>query len=176
MADSFNISEIIEIISEIKPNLILDANIGTGKFGLLFREYLDGRWGGHDFHNPDTWSLNLVGINEHPDRLTPVHEYVYSAIWTGNVFNILTRGPAQHCFDLVFLNDVLEPLEKDNGIKLIRAIRDKWLCEHGHILISTPDYYKRTNTLGKWYAQEFRELGMVWKIKEGKQLTVLLST
>ena len=187
-SDPSNISTILKIITEIKPNTILDVGIGTGKFGLLFRDYLDGHWAGHAFHDKQTWTLKLVGIEVFPDYITPVHNYVYDAIWIGDAFNFLTERKDERCFDLVFLGDVIEHLEKERGKSLIRAIKNNWLCEHGHILISTPNFktsidredlavFGNTHEVHRcqWYAQEFREFGMTATIVESKQLTVLLS-
>lgn len=167
---------------------ILDVGVGTGKYGLLFRDYLDGHWAGHAFHDPATWEVTIIGIEIAPEYITPVHNYVYSGIWQGDAFKILTSAASQNCFDLVFLGDVIEHFEKDQGILLIKAIRDKWLRPRGHILISTPNFQTsignpKCAVFGnqheihrcRWYAPEFREFGMASKIIEGKLLTVLLS-
>ena len=187
-ADPSNISEIIKIVYEIKPDSILDVGVGTGKYGHLFRDYLDGHWAGHAFHDPNTWTLNLVGIEVHEPYLTPVHDYIYTAIWKGDAFDILTKVGRQNCFDLVFLGDVLEHFDKEQGKQLIRAIRDNWLTAHGHILISTPNFKTMINDecriiFGnvhemhkcRWYAPEFRDFKMKMKVTEAKLLTVLLS-
>jgi len=187
-ADPSNISDIIKIVTELKPMSILDVGIGVGKYGLLFRDYLDGHWAGHAFHDKNTWTLNLVGIEVFPKYITPVQEYVYSTIWIGEAYEILTRVKDLHCFDLVFLGDVLEHFEKDQGKLLIRTIRDNWLSEKGHILISTPNFktmindnrriiFGNVHELHKcrWYPIEFKDFNMTVKVIEGKLLTVLLS-
>ena len=187
-SDPSNISEIVKIVSEIHPTNILDVGVGTGKYGLLFRDYLDGHWASHAFHDPKTWTLNLIGIEIHEQYITPVHNYIYSGILVGDAFEILVKSAPQNCFDLVFMGDVIEHFEKDKGIFLIKSIRDNWLCEHGHILISTPNFQTMINNPNsaifgnqheihrcRWYTQEFHDFKMRYKIIEGKLLTVLLS-
>ena len=187
-ADPSNISEIIAIVTDLKPMCILDVGIGNGKYGFLFRDYLDGHWAGNAFHDKSTWKVKIIGIEAFPKYVTPVQRYVYDMIWEGDAFEILAKASAQNCFDLVFLGDVLEHFDKNQGKSLLRIIKTKWLTAHGHILISTPNFKtmindKRRAIFGneyeihkcQWYAQEFRELNMQWKISEGRLLTVLLT-
>ncbi len=37
----YQISDILEIISLIRPRSVLDVGVGFGKYGLLAREYLE---------------------------------------------------------------------------------------------------------------------------------------
>lgn len=187
-SDPSNISEIIKIVYSIKPNAILDVGIGTGKYGLLFRDYLDGHWAGNAFHDKTTWKLNLIGIEIFPQYITPVHEYIYTDIWIGDAYELLTKVSNQNCFDLVFLGDVLEHFEKEQGRLLLRAIRNHWLRPSGHILISTPNFKTQINNPScaifgnthevhkcRWYPDDFKEFNLRMSVIEGKLLTVLLS-
>ena len=186
-SESSNISLIVQIVSKLKPSSILDVGIGNGKYGFLFRDYLDGHWvTGHAFHDKSTWTLKLIGIEVFPKYITPVQNYIYNDIWLGNAKDILKERSGQ-AFDLVFLGDVIEHFTKEEGVELIKCIRDKWLTPHGCILISTPNFQTRIDDpkrsifgnsnemhLSRWYAPEFKGLGMKCEITDGKLLTVLL--
>jgi hypothetical protein len=187
-AEPSNITRIIETVIKLKPKSILDIGVGVGKYGLLFRDYLDSHWVHHAFHDPKTWTLELIGIEVFEKYLTPVQRYIYNNIWIGDAYKLLKGTAGCHQFDLVFMGDVIEHFTKEEGRNLIECIRDNWLTEHGHIIISTPNFQTRINDPARvifgnqneihkcrWYAQEFREFGMKHNIIEERLLTVILT-
>jgi 2-polyprenyl-3-methyl-5-hydroxy-6-metoxy-1,4-benzoquinol methylase len=187
-SDPSNISLIVEIVTKMpEPKSILDIGVGCGKYGLLFREYLDGTWKNRAFHAQSTWQINIVALEVFRDYITPVHEYIYDKIIIDDAYKYLCLSASTHPFDLVFMGDVIEHFTKEEGLKLIETIRDKWLSPHGRILISTPNFqtrindpkrafYGNTHEIHKcrWYPQDFANLKMKARIIEGKLLTVEL--
>ena len=182
-----NIAEIITIAAGLQPASILDIGVGTGKYGMLFRDYVDGHWAGNAFHDPATWKMKMVGIEIFPAYITPVHKYLYDDIWIGDAAEILHTQTPQFCFDLVFLGDVIEHFTKEKGTQLIQDIRDKWLSKTGKILLSTPNFatqidnphlaiFGNANEIhrSRWHAEDFAKFNMPAKAMQGKLLTVLL--
>ena len=58
------ISDTLDVVRKLKPRSILDVGIGFGKWGLLFREYLD-VMAGRVF--PDQWQIKIDGIIYKPN-------------------------------------------------------------------------------------------------------------
>ena len=135
-----NLQIILELARAIKPKAVLDVGIGTGKYGLLFRDYLDGHWVGHAFHDPKTWKMTMIGIEIFKEYVTPVHEYLYDEIVIADAFEYFTNMNHLGHFDLIFMGDVLEHFPMGKGKALIDCFRDKWLREKGHLIISTPNF------------------------------------
>lgn len=134
-SETDNIDYIIQTVRKLKPQSILDIGIGTGKYGLMFRDYLDGHWVGHAFHDPSTWTIRMVGVEIFHDYITPVHQYLYNEIWVGNIINYHPN----EMFDLIFMGDVIEHMPKEVGEMLLRKLF-RHLNPDGHIIISTPNF------------------------------------
>ncbi|MGE5194242.1 MAG: class I SAM-dependent methyltransferase [Deltaproteobacteria bacterium] len=112
------ISPVLEKVLESRPRSVLDVGLGFGKWGFLFREYLDAFWGRSA---PSEWQAKIDGIEAHAPYLTG-HHRVYSHIHNGNALHVLPLLPD---YDFIFAGDMLEHLHKEDGRKLLSMIRAK---------------------------------------------------
>jgi SAM-dependent methyltransferase len=178
-----NIPLILQYAKCQKPTSILDVGVGCGKYGMLFREYLDGHWFGKAFHNPSTWSIRMIGVEVFAEYITPVHAYLYTDIWTGDFNEIL---PSIHeRFDMILFGDVLEHFEKEKALQLVRDCK-RILADNGSIVISTPNFdtnlTRENGVFGNIYechrcrlsATDFDNLGYSVQVDSDRLLTVFL--
>ena len=106
-----HLSWLCQQILEIKPKSILDIGVGFGSKGMLFREYTD-IWNGN-YHN---WQTRIDGIEIFEKYITPLQKLIYSNIYIGNAGEILTKLGV---YDLIYLGDIIEHLEKNEGRRLL---------------------------------------------------------
>jgi hypothetical protein len=113
------IPTVIHLVRQIKPNSILDVGVGFGKWGHLFREYTDINEAENDpaRYQRRNWRIRIDGIEGYAAYLTPMHRYLYDQVHVGNAIALLSRLPH---YDLIFLGDVIEHLEKEDGLRLLR--------------------------------------------------------
>lgn len=109
---------VLDIVTSQKPKSILDVGIGMGKYGMLFREYLD-VW---DISKPyNQHNLKLYGIEAFKDYENPVWD-LYDKIFKQDVLTILPLLADLGKFDLLFLGDVIEHFTKEEGKTILSEI------------------------------------------------------
>lgn len=118
---------VLSTVSAIQPKSILDIGIGFGKYGVLFREYLDVWKVETSYHNR---SVRIDGVEVCSAYENPVWA-VYDNIYKENVLDILDKLKETQ-YDLVFLGDVIEHFDKEDGQKILDELSYK------HIIIVTP--------------------------------------
>jgi len=123
------INEIVQLIFLSKPESVLDVGVGFGKYGVLAREYLE-LWDGRGRYNE--WKRRIDGIEVFKEYLTPLHDYVYDNIYTGNALDVIPGLDVT--YDLILLIDVLEHFTHDEGLKLLEVCQKK----SRNFLVSTP--------------------------------------
>ena len=151
----YNLSRVAQTVRQLQPRSILDIGCGFGKYGVIFREYLDiipGRY------NKEQWTTHIDAVEIFEPYLTPMHEYVYDNVYKMDIRDFRWD---QH-YDLAFMGDVLEHFPRADGLKLF----DDMDCDN--VLISTPTTTAKTKDLYMgndheehkyiWSALEFREL------------------
>jgi hypothetical protein len=168
------ISKILDTVILSNPKIVLDIGVGFGKYGVLLREFLefwDGRENYKDF-------LRIIdGIEAYQEYITPVHNYVYNNIYSGDAYEIIPKLNKQ--YDLTLLIDVLEHFEKEKGISLIKNILQK----SKSLLISVP---KNVETQGDafgnpyenhrshWQKKDFVTLGNTYFVKDEYSIIVYI--
>lgn len=114
-----HISWMVARIRELQPETILDVGIGFGKWGFLCREYLD-LWIDKRFKPP--WKRRIDGIEVWEPYISMLHNYIYDSIVIGNALEII-KAPVDFgllpTYSLIFAGDVLEHLEKPEGMGLL---------------------------------------------------------
>jgi 2-polyprenyl-3-methyl-5-hydroxy-6-metoxy-1,4-benzoquinol methylase len=108
-------------VTKLKPESILDVGVGFGKWGFLFREYLDIMEGRIE---PQEWTTEIIGIEIHEPYIKEWQKVLYSEIIIGNAVDVFRSHPLP-MFDLVFCSDVLEHIPKDNALLLLEQFRIK---------------------------------------------------
>ena len=105
-------------ILEINPMSVLDIGIGFGKFGFLAREYTD-IWHGRYFK----WETKIEGIEAFERYVGLLQRLVYDKIHIGDALNVILQ--LDYKYDLIICSDMLEHLEKDRGLELLKVITKK---------------------------------------------------
>ena len=171
---------IASIARQLRPRSVLDVGVGFGKYGYLFREYLD-VWDMQNVvdYERSRWKVRIEGIEATPEYITPVHAYVYDQIHVGDAATVIdTLGQ----FDVIIMGDVLEHFDKEAGAALIGKLFDH--AEKCVVLtfpVSTTD---NRNVLGNpfeshrsaWRRRDFRRFPAVgYNVFEGREALVTLT-
>ncbi|HNO78524.1 MAG TPA: class I SAM-dependent methyltransferase [Phycisphaerae bacterium] len=139
----YAIPVIANAVRQIQPQSILDVGVGFGKYGVLFREYVD-VWSAKnaDETKRGGWRMRLEGIEVFPDYLSPLHDYIYDHIHIGQAESVIDSLGQ---YDVIFMGDVLEHFTKEDGQRMIQK-----LYEHATkcVLLTYPrDAQKRDGIL-----------------------------
>jgi hypothetical protein len=130
------IPTVIGVVMELKPCSILDVGVGFGKWGHLFREYTDiiASESNPSRYRKENWRVRIDGIEGFANYLTPMHEYIYDKVEVGDAIEVL---PRMGRYDLIFLGDVIEHFEKEEGRRLLTLA-----LSHAEkaLMITTPRY------------------------------------
>ena len=122
------IPRVLDVVVQQKPTSILDIGIGFGKWGVLFREYLDIWDVGEPYENR---RLKLYGVEAFESYDNPIWQ-VYDKIFTKDALSILPVLSQLGKFDLLFLGDVIEHFTKEEGKRILSEI------EYDKLIIITP--------------------------------------
>ncbi|MBE2228167.1 MAG: class I SAM-dependent methyltransferase [Ignavibacteria bacterium] len=132
-----NISYNIELVRKLDPRSILDVGAGFGRWGFLFREFLEiwdtGRYDGN-------WERTIDAIEIYPGYVKEYHKYFYNEVYITDASEFMTT--TDKCYDLINFGDVIEHMEKEKGEELIKLALTRCKCA----LINIP--------IGKYWPQE----------------------
>ncbi len=151
----YNMSRIAQTVRRVQPRSLLDIGAGFGKFGVIFREYLDilpGRY------NKDEWLTRIDAIEVHTPYITDLHRYVYDNIYETDIWEF--DWPQD--YDLVFMGDVIEHFAKSEAIDLLKMLKTKL------VLISTPTGVDKKGSCYRGNSHE--EHKHIWTLDEFKRL------
>lgn len=124
----FQLNEIVNLTTTLKPTTVMEIGVGFGKYGLLLREYLE-IWGEGEIY--ENWLRKIDGIEIFESYIMDHHRAIYDDIYIGNALDIM---PKRDSYDLILLIDVLEHIEYESAIHLLNICKQK----AKHIIISTP--------------------------------------
>lgn len=120
-SDHRYISDCIGRVRKMGPHSVLDLGVGFGKWGLLFREYLDvmqGRVWRKD------WTTIIDGVEIFERYIGDHQRAVYDEIWIKDIVGFMKNQRRAPRYELVFASDVLEHLDKDKAQWVMRAARE----------------------------------------------------
>ena len=128
------IPTVLSVVTQLKPESILDIGVGYGKWGHLFREYTDIAASGDDppRYQRENWKVRIDGVEGFEPYLTPTHRFNYNNIYVGKAQEVIkTLGN----YDVIFMGDVIEHFTKDEG----NAFLDEaFKRANKAVLLSTP--------------------------------------
>ncbi|MBZ0204515.1 MAG: class I SAM-dependent methyltransferase [Ignavibacteria bacterium] len=124
-----NISYNIDLVRKLDPQSILDIGIGFGRWGILFREFLE-IWDGAKYDGK--WQRVIDGVEIYPGYIKDYHRYFYNNIYTDDALRFL--GSTVNKYDLINLGDVVEHFSKTDGEELIKFAMTKGK----YVLINIP--------------------------------------
>src|SRR6185436_17276966 len=135
------IPTVIHILKQLRPASILDVGVGFGKWGHLFREYTDIVAAERDprRYQREHWQVRIDGIEGHKPYLTPMHQYLYHDIHVGDMRDVIHQLGR---YDVIFMGDVIEHLEKAEGERFLKAC---WEHANQAVIASTPGSYVEQN-------------------------------
>jgi len=118
----YAIPVIANAVRQIQPRSILDVGVGFGKYGVLFREYLD-VWSAGSLAQTrkESWRTRIEGVEVYPEYLTLLHEFIYDKVHVGGILDVIDGLGS---YDLIFMADVLEHFDKADGERLIGKLYD----------------------------------------------------
>lgn len=118
-----HISYVIEKGTFFNPKSVLDIGVGNGKWGYLFREYLD-IYGKGDIWRKQDWKVQIDGIEIYAPYVdeNPCLKRIYNNVYIGDACDIF---PALGNYDLVIFGDILEHVQKEKGAVLLNQILEK---------------------------------------------------
>jgi hypothetical protein len=137
-SDPITIPKVIQIVQACNPRTILDVGAGNGRYGFLFREILDWNYGHFDDR-----TVRIDAVEVEPRYLSPVHEYVYDNVYTGNWLDVTL--PIQ--YDFIFMGDVLEHFAEWQTA-LFKAKRNAAI-----VVVVAPNW-KGSKAQGTWHGNE----------------------
>lgn len=118
---------VLDLTVAMQPKSVLDIGIGYGKYGVLFREYLDVWKTNKPFQERVT---RIDGVEAFLEYRTPVWD-AYDTVYTDNIITLIPEL-ARTKYDLLFMGDVIEHFEKDEAKRLLKELN------YNHIIIVTP--------------------------------------
>jgi uncharacterized ubiquitin-like protein YukD len=124
-----NISYNIELVRKLNPASILDIGVGFGRWGILFREFLE-VWN-HGIYNGD-WKLRIDGVEIFKDYIKDYHKYFYSNIYVTDALKFVKESNFK--YDLINCGDIIEHFSKGDGKELIELCLNKGK----YVLINIP--------------------------------------
>jgi predicted TPR repeat methyltransferase len=149
------ISFVLEVIRQLNPTSVLDIGCGSGKYGVLMREYLP--------------HARLDGIEGFAAYITDIHRVTYDHVYEVNAMEFVPK--LNRRYDLAMMIDMFEHLTLDEGAQILQE-----LSKHTqHILISVPVWHPEQdamhgNVLQEHHAQydvpKLRHLGFrqIWRV------------
>ena len=109
------ITAVIGLIWKLAPKRVLDIGAGYGKFGVLFREYLEMRHtqSGEPRRKGHTiWTYRVAHIDAvegFEDYVGDLHRSVYDSVYVEDILNFIKK---EWEYDFIFMGDLLEHIEK----------------------------------------------------------------
>jgi 2-polyprenyl-3-methyl-5-hydroxy-6-metoxy-1,4-benzoquinol methylase len=149
-----HLSWLCQQILEHRPKSILDIGVGFGSKGMLFREYSD-IWD----RNLKEWQTRIDGVEIFEEYITDIQRKIYNNIYIGNILNLIDTLPD---YDLVFMGDVIEHIEKETAKDLLEKLKKKGKI----VIIVTPEdignqgtVFGNTNEahISQWYLDDFKD-------------------
>jgi 2-polyprenyl-3-methyl-5-hydroxy-6-metoxy-1,4-benzoquinol methylase len=168
------ISTLAWLIQDLDPQSVLDVGPGFGKYGFLAREYLELWWRTTDYARR-TRRIDAVEVFE--PYITALQRYIYDEVHIGDALAVLPKLPH---YDVILLIDVIEHLDKPDGIRLIGALLQKGTF----LVVSTPknpapqgahfgNVHERHTSV--WTKRELTAIAPSLFIHEPQSLVALLS-
>ena len=115
-----NISYNIDLVRKLNPASILDVGVGFGRWGILFREFLE-IWENSKYDG--SWKRTIDGVEIFPGYIKDYHKYFYNNIFIENASEFIKKTSKN--YDLINFGDVIEHFEKSEGEELINLALEK---------------------------------------------------
>lgn len=151
-SDFNHIPKVLQIVTMLQPHSILDVGCGNGRYGMLFREFLDWNYGRL---KKDQWEHQIYGIDTEKAYFNDIqiHHYIYDYDYVDNWLDIepvcLQQIADVDYFDLIFMGDVLEHFREGEW----QLALDKARGLSKYTLVVSPNWPGST-AQGAWHGHE----------------------
>jgi hypothetical protein len=157
------ISTIVGVVMQLSVRTVLDVGVGFGKYGSLAREYTDIR---SQRYEKRQWQTVIHGVEPFKPFADQEHLwYIYDMIFNEDIETFLKRKVLMH-YDLVFLCDVIEHIEKNAALKVI----DDLTKIGSNLIITLP---KGEFPQGSIFGNDWEEHRSTWNIGDIKNYSKL---
>lgn len=154
----YHLTWLCDQVTKLKPQSILDIGVGFGSKGMLFREYSD-VWYGNMFD----WKVKIDGVEIFDSYITDLQRSIYDHIYIGDIRTLVdTLGD----YDLIYMGDVIEHLEKQDAMELLSKLKMK--CRD--LIIVTPVHVSEQ---GEVYGNEKETHVSQWSTIDFEDFNVL---
>jgi len=126
-SDLSNIAPILRFIIPLRPARVLDLGAGLGKYGVLLREYLDGRFGNF---LPSEWQVTIDGV----EGFSRYWNLAYLAYNSVEIANFADRYKTYRGYDVVLMIDSLEHVFKKDAIEILYTLQS----QNRYVIVSVP--------------------------------------
>jgi hypothetical protein len=123
----------------LNPSSVVDLGVGFGKYGVLFREYLDVASGRIP---KEHWCTRIDGVEGFTPYRNSLYDFVYDHVWFKDIREFVKDPPMK--YDVAYCGDVLEHFEKDEALELVKKLPAR------HVLIQTPNFQTGLNRTPGW--------------------------
>ena len=139
---------------------MLDVGVGMGKWGVLVREYCDS-WGVTRLNGRHTV---IHGIEGDERYIGDLHRAVYDDLFIGDLIQII---PTLDPYDMLLCIDVLEHLQKPDGLELLAWAK----ASVGRSMFAIPHPVSKQGAVygneferhrSHWSEAELRQFGRCW--------------
>jgi len=151
-----HINTVCAYLQEARPKSFLDVGLGNGKIGFIARDLLDVMLG-ERYHRKD-WKVKIDGIEIFPDYIQEHQKAIYNDIYIGNALEVID-GLGK--YDMVYIGDVLEHFEKEDGWMMLDKMADH---SSAYMIVSVP--LGENWTQPPIYGNPHEEHKSFWKLEE----------
>lgn len=155
-----HISDVVSVITSLKPKTFLDVGCGFGRWGFLTREFCDVFQGRYD---KTSWETRIDAVEVFKNYITPHHRYIYSNIYLMKIEDYIPNMPK---YDIIFAGDIIEHIEKDDANNVINNLVVKY---NKALMIALPledkwpqdEVFNNPNEIHKsiWEEHDLKRLG-----------------
>ncbi len=124
-----NISYNIDLVKRLDPQSVLDIGSGFGRWGILFREFLE-VWGERNISGK--WRRRIDAVEVFKPYIKEYHKFFYSNVYNCDALEFMRK--LESTYDLINCGDVIEHFEKKDALELIGLCLNK----SKHLLINIP--------------------------------------
>lgn len=115
-----NISYNIDLVKRLDPQSVLDIGAGFGRWGILFREFLE-VWGERNVSGK--WRRKIDAVEVFKPYIKEYHSFFYSNVYNCDALEFMRK--LDFTYDLINCGDVIEHFEKKDALELISLCLNK---------------------------------------------------
>lgn len=112
------IPAVIKLVWKLAPRSILDVGAGNGKYGALFRDYLEQRLLDVKDSLPTGRIARIDAVEGFQNYIGPLHQIVYDNVYV-QLIEEFVKSREFIKYDLIYAGDVIEHLEKQVAMEVV---------------------------------------------------------